>query len=221
MGDFEVITFDCYGTLIDWESGIVRAFQSEASLDDLTLRSKDIIAAYMAEEPGVESEAYRPYRDVLAETAGRVAARLGWTMAPERADFLAKSLDDWAPFPDTNPALERLARRFQLGILSNVDDDLLALTRRHFTVSIDLIVTAAQVRSYKPALAHFREAISRTSGKRLLHAARSYFHDVVPARSLNIPVVWVNRKGERAPGDGPQPTYEVGNLAALADLLGA
>jgi len=219
--DFEIITFDCYGTLIDWESDIVRAFQSAAALDGLALDADEIIAAYMAEEPAVESEGYRPYRDVLAETARRVAARLGWKLDPTSSDFLAASLPEWQPFPDTNAALERLARRFQLGILSNVDDDLLAATRRHFTVSFDLIVTAAQVKSYKPAPAHFREAMARAGGKKLLHAARSYFHDVVPARQLAIPVVWVNRKGERADEGGPLPTHEVGDLAALANLLGA
>jgi len=217
----EIITFDCYGTLIDWESGIVGAFQSEAALDGLVFDASDIIAAYMAEEPAVESEQYRSYREVLAQTACRVAARLRWAMEPHRADFLAASLPHWPPFPDTNAALERLARQFRLGILSNVDDDLLAATRRHFTVAFDLIVTAEQVKSYKPAPAHFREAMARAGGKRLLHAAQSYFHDVVPARTLNIPVVWVNRKGDRAREGGPQPTHEVLDLTALADLLGA
>ena len=218
--DFEIITFDCYGTLIDWESGIVRAFQTEAALDGLALDAGEIIAAYMAEEPAVESEQYRRYREILAQTAQRVAARLGWQITLERAAFLAASLPSWQPFPDTNPALERLARRFQLGILSNIDDDLLAATRRHFPVSFDLIVTAAQVKSYKPGLAHFREALARAGGKRLLHAAQSYFHDVVPARQLNLPVVWVNRKAGRADEGGPLPTYEVRHLTALADLLG-
>jgi 2-haloacid dehalogenase/putative hydrolase of the HAD superfamily len=219
-GDFDIITFDCYGTLIDWESGIARAFQSEAALDGHTLSASDIIAAYLAEEPRVESQLYRPYRDVLAWTAQRVAVRLGWQIEPARADFLAASLPSWPPFPDTNPALERLARRFQLGILSNIDDDLLEATRRHFTVSFDLMVTAAQVKSYKPAPAHFREALVRLRGQRQLHAAQSYFHDVVPARQLSIPVVWVNRKSERASQGGPTPTYEVRDLTALADLLG-
>ncbi len=221
MIDFEVITFDCYGTLIDWESGIIRAFQEEALIDGVALQPSEIVAAYMAEEPGVESERHRPYREVLAETARRVAARLGWKMALDRADFLPKSLGDWSPFSDTNAALERLGRRFQLGILSNVDDDLLALTPRHLTARFDLIVTAEQIKSYKPALSHFREALARTTGKRLLHAAQSYFHDVVPARKLDIPVAWVNRKAELAPVNGPRPTYEARELVALADLLGA
>jgi len=217
---YDIITFDCYGTLIDWESGIISAFQSEAAKDGVELRGYQIIEAYAAEEPSVEFAPYRSYREVLAETARRVAAKLGWNLPVERAGFLAASLPEWQPFPDTNSALERLARRVQLGILSNIDDDLLTATRKHFTVDFDLIVTAQQVRSYKPGLAHFREAIARAGEKRLLHAAQSYFHDVVPTRKLGIPVVWINRKGSRVEPGGPVPTHEVRTLAELANLLG-
>jgi 2-haloacid dehalogenase/putative hydrolase of the HAD superfamily len=219
--DFDIITFDCYGTLIDWEGGIINAFKSEAAKDGLSLDGDQIIAAYSDEEPKVESGAYLSYREVLTETARLVGSRLGWNISSERADFLAQSLPEWKPFADTNAALERLARKFQLGILSNTDDDLLAGTRRHFTVRFDLIVTAQQVRSYKPGLAHFNEAIARLPGKRLLHAAQSYFHDVVPCAALGIPVVWVNRKAERASPGGPLPTRAVRNLSGLADLLEA
>lgn len=219
--DFDIITFDCYGTLIDWESGITNGFQSEASRDGVVLDGDRIIAAYSIEEPEVESGSYRSYRDVLAETASRTAARLGWPIPAERADFLANSLRQWKPFDDTNPALERLARKFQLGILSNVDDDLLALTRRYFSVSFDLIVTAQRVKSYKPGFAHFNEALARIGDRRLLHAAQSYFHDVVPTSKLGIPVVWVNRKSESPAAGGPLPSHQVSNLTELADLLGA
>lgn len=217
---FDIITFDCYGTLIDWESGIIVAFQSEAAIDGVELSAQQVIAAYADEEPRVESAPYRPYRDVLCETARRVAATLGWKIARERAGFLAASVPDWKPFPDTNSALERIGRRFELGILSNIDDDLLTATRRHLCVDFDLIVTAQQVKSYKPGFAHFKEAIARTGEKRLLHAAQSYFHDVVPASKLEIPVVWINRKGGRVDQGGPLPQHEVRNLTDLADLLG-
>lgn len=218
---FDIITFDCYGTLIDWEAAIISAFRSEAAKDGVELRDDQIIRAYSAEEPAVESESYRSYRAVLGETALRVATSLEWNLSAERAGFLSASLPNWKPFADTNPALERLARRFRLGILSNVDDDLLAATRKHFTVDFDLIVTAQQVRSYKPGLAHFEEARARAGDARLLHAAQSYFHDVVPARSLGIPVVWVNRKGEGVEPGGPIPDREVKTLSDLADFLGA
>jgi 2-haloalkanoic acid dehalogenase type II len=218
---YDIITFDCYGTLIDWEGGIAGAFQTEAATEGIELRRDQIIDTYAATEPEVESESYKPYRDILSETAIRVAAKLGWALPPERAGFLVGSLPGWQPFADTNPALERLSRRFRLGILSNIDDGLLAATRTHFTVDFDLIVTAQQVRSYKPELSHFKEALARTSGKRLLHAAQSYFHDVVPTRKLGIPVAWVNRKADKVTAGGPIPTYEVQTLKELANLLGA
>jgi 2-haloacid dehalogenase/putative hydrolase of the HAD superfamily len=217
---FDLITFDCYGTLIDWEGGIVKAFQDEAARRGEQFDAGQIVAAYMAEERAVESSEYRPYRQVLDETAQRVFQRLGHEPDTVRAAFLSKSIGGWLPFPDTNAALERLARRFKLGILSNVDDDLLAATRRHFTVDFDLIVTAQQVKSYKPAHAHFEEARRLANRKRQLHAAQSYFHDVVPARALGVPVVWVNRNREAAAEGGPRPDYQVGDLSALADLLG-
>ena len=220
MEPYDIITFDCYGTLIDWESGIISAFQSAAAKDGVELRGDQIIEAYAAEESSVESEHYLSYREVLCETASRVAAKLGWNLPVERAGFIAASLPEWQPFPDTNPALERLAHRFQLGILSNIDDDLLTATRKHFTANFDLIVTAQQVKSYKPGLAHFKEAIVRAGEKRLLHAAQSYFHDVVPTRELGIPVVWINRKGGRIEPGAPVPTHEVRTLAELANLLG-
>jgi len=218
--DFDIITFDCYGTLIDWEGGITSAFQQEAARAGVMLDANAIIEAYHQAEPDVESVAYFPYREVLAETARRVADRLGLIIAPERANFLAESLPHWTPFPDTNAALERLAKRFQLGILSNIDDDLLAATRQHFTVDFRLIVTAQQVKSYKPGLAHFNEARARMGDKRWLHAAQSYFHDVVPASKLQIPSAWVNRKHEQVAAGGPQPDIEVNNLTELANLLG-
>ncbi|PYT07471.1 MAG: haloacid dehalogenase, partial [Acidobacteria bacterium] len=180
-----------------------------------------IIAAYSAEEPGVESGPYRPYREVLGETSRRVAAGLGWNLSPDRAGFLAASLPRWKPFADTNPGLERLASRFKLGILSNIDDDLLTATRRHFSVDFEMVVTAQQVKSYKPGVAHFEQAMARVGGKRLLHAAQSYFHDVVPAYKLGIPVVWVNRKGSSVEPGGPLPTHEVRDLAELASLVSA
>lgn len=216
---FDLITFDCYGTLIDWEGGIVAAFQREAARDGLALEPGRIIEAYMAEEPAVESQVYLPYRDVLRETASRVAARLGWNISGERAGFLPASLPLWMPFADTNAALERIAARCKLGILSNTDDDLIAATLSHFTVEFDMVITAERVRSYKPAHGHFLEARKRVDGKRWLHAAQSYFHDVVPARELGVPVVWVNRKREQAAEGGPSPDREVADLKGLADIF--
>jgi 2-haloalkanoic acid dehalogenase type II len=216
---YDVITFDCYGTLIDWEGGISAAFWSAAAAEARPLDRAQMLKAYAEIEPTVEGAPYRRYRDVLTETAQRVAERLGWPLSREGAHFLAESLPGWQPFADTNPALQRLvAAGYSLGILSNVDDDLLAGTRRHFTVTFDLIVTAQQVGSYKPAHGHFTAARQRLGGKRWLHAAQSYFHDVIPARTLGIPIAWINRKHEVAP-DGGQANREFHTLTELADWL--
>jgi 2-haloalkanoic acid dehalogenase type II len=217
---WDVITFDCYGTLVDWEQGIGGAFVRAAAADGVTLEPAEVLRVYHEIEPIVEAEAYRRYRDVLGETARRVAARLGWPVSAARAGFVADSLPSWPPFPDTNPALERLsAAGYRLGILSNVDDDLLAGTRKHFSVDVPLVVTAEQVGSYKPAVGHFLTARRRIGDGHWLHAAQSYFHDVRPAKSLGVPVAWINRRAHPRPADGPAPDREFRSLGELADWL--
>jgi 2-haloalkanoic acid dehalogenase type II len=217
---YEVITFDCYGTLIDWETGISSAFAGAAAAEGRELERERVLMTYGELEPVVEAETYRSYRDVLSETALRVANRLGWSLAKDRASFLADSLPNWQPFPDTNPALERLAAAgYTLGILSNVDDDLLAGTLRHCSVRFEVLVTAQQVGSYKPAHGHFHVARQRIGGRGWLHAAQSYFHDVVPARTLGIPVAWINRKNHQ-PSDGGRADHEFRTLQELAEWLG-
>src|SRR2546423_3956351 len=193
---YDVITFDCFGTLIDWEGGIAEAFAQAAAEDGVRLDAGAVVRAYAEVEPEVERE-YRPYREVLQESAARAAHMLGWRVAYERCSFLPRSLPRWMPFPDTNAALERLAAAgCRLGILSNVDDDLIAGTLAHFSVAFDFVITAQQVRSYKPAPAHFIAARERIGGARWLHAAQSNVHDIVPCNALGIPTAWINRKGE-------------------------
>ncbi|MEA2237196.1 MAG: putative hydrolase of the superfamily [Thermoanaerobaculia bacterium] len=217
MPRYDIITFDCYGTLIDWESGIADAFMQAAAREEVTLRREDILREYANTERHVESEAYRSYREVLQDTASRVAFALGWPLAHEDAAFLADSLPSWKPFPDTNPALERLvAAGCRLGILSNIDDDLIAATRKHFSVDFDLLITAQQLRSYKPGHAHFTTARQRIGDARWLHAAESNFHDIVPANALGIDTAWINRLHER-PLPGGTPRLQFDDLTGLAD----
>lgn len=216
---FEVITFDCYGTLIDWEEGIRTAFHKAATEDGVRPDESRIIETYAASERAVEGAGYQSYRTVLRESAARTAHALGWPRDRERCGFLAESLPSWLPFPDTNTSLERLrGLGIALGILSNVDDDLLEGTRRHFPVTFDLIVTAQQVKSYKPGRAHFEEARRTIGNRRWLHAAQSNFHDIVPANALGIPTAWINRHGQPALPGG-QPAMEFRTLAELADAL--
>jgi 2-haloalkanoic acid dehalogenase type II len=219
MRRFDVLTFDCYGTLIDWERGISEAFETAARADGVTLDRAAVLDAYHAIEPGVQSERYRRYRDVLAIAARAVADRLGWRLVPGREAFLPDSLPSWPPFADTNEALRRLREAgHRLAILSNVDDDLLAGTRRHLAVDFEFVVTAQQVGSYKPAPGHFTTARQRIDAARWLHVAQSYFHDVQPARALGIATAWINRKGQR-PLDDRGADHEFRTLAAAADLL--
>ena len=211
MKRYDVITFDCYGTLIDWESGIREAFAGQG------LDPHSALRAYAEMEPVVEHETYRSYREVLTLTAARVAERLGKKITTP--SFLAGSLPKWRPFADTNPALERLrAAGIQLGILSNVDDDLIAETRRHFTVPFDLVITAQQVRSYKPASPHFTTARERIGNARWLHAAQSNFHDIVPANRLGIDSAWINRRSQK-PLEGGTPKFEYPTLAPFAEAM--
>lgn len=216
---YDVITFDCYGTLIDWESGLRAAFVEAAARDGMTLDPATAARAYSTREPAVEAEAYRSYREVLEETARRAARALDWPLADEAARFLPESVAAWPPFPDTNAALERLAAAgYGLGILSNVDDDLLAGTLRHLSVPFEILITAEQVRSYKPGRAHFDLARQQIGDRRWLHAAQSYFHDVAPARALGVPIAWINRRGERPAGEA-RPDYAFPTLTELADWL--
>lgn len=213
----EFVTFDCYGTLIDWNAGIVEAFRRRGEELGREADAREILDAYHRAEPAVESGEYRRYREVLTRLEEEVGRRLGWPTGGRRG-WLADSLPDWPPFEDTNPALERLAGLgYRLGIVSNVDDDLLAGTRRRLEASFDLLVTAERVRSYKPAPAHFERLLEEVGEdrSRVLHVAQSWFHDVRPATTMGIPVMWVNRLAEERPADEPAPT------AAVPDLAGA
>ena len=217
---FDIVTFDCYGTLIDWENGIADAFREAMERDGIRIEHDDILRAYAAIEPLVEQERYRSYRDVLTETATRVANMYGWPLAYSRAGFLAESLPRWKAFPDTNDALERLRNAgIRLGILTNCDDDLIAATiRNQFTVTFDLVITAEQVHSYKPAPAHFVTARHHIGDARWLHAAQSNFHDIVPTNLFNVSNAWINRRHE-TPLAGGVPMREFEDLRGLADWV--
>jgi len=217
---WEVLTFDCYGTLVDWEAGIASAFAMRARRDGVELPAADVLRVYAEAEPRVQRERFRPYREVLARAAAETARQLGWALDESAASFLAESLPSWPVFPDTNGAMRRFAAAgLELGILSNVDNDLIAGTVLRLAVPFDFIVTAEDVGSYKPRPAHFQAAARRVGSRRWLHVAQSRFHDVEPATALGIPVAWVNRRGEPEAG-GPEPTVVVRDLGALADWLG-
>ncbi len=196
MTRFEVITFDCYGTLIDWETGIRNAFRQALKKTQADPKLADrALNLYEEEERKVEKkDPHILYRDVLSEATLGVANRIGWKLAKTQSTFLAEDLPKWAPFPDTGSALRSLSKGRRLGILSNVDDDLIEGTLKHFPVRFDFVVTAEKVRSYKPRPAHFEEACRIIGNdKKWLHVAASWYHDIEPAGKLGINAVWVNR----------------------------
>jgi 2-haloacid dehalogenase len=224
-----LITFDCYGTLIDWESGMLAALRPILAHDGRNVSELQILELYGEIEAEFEAGPYLPYRQVLAQAAQEMGRRLGIEVTAEEGSAFAESLTRWKPFNDTVPALQSLARRFRLGIISNVDDDLFAETCKNFApVTFDFVVTAQQMQSYKPAQKNFEEAIRRSglSKDQILHAGQSLYHDIAPANALGIRNVWVNRPSIR-PGSGAakpgtaKPTYEVSTLAELSALLSA
>ena len=217
----EWVTFDVYGTLIDWEDGIFDAFSKEADRDGFTIERDQLIPLFMETEKEIEGGSYELYAEVLRRTALEIAKRINWPLEPSRSGFLPDSVQRWPPFKETNPQLKRFGEKFQTGLISNIDDKLLGQTRRHIPSDFDLVVTAQQVRSYKPDPAHFKECARRIGGKKgWIHIATGYETDVEPAIKERVPVIWVNRHGEKLESNQKKPTEEVKNLREAAKLLG-
>jgi 2-haloacid dehalogenase len=222
---FTHLSFDCYGTLIDWETGILAALRPVLERHGVAVSDEQTLELYGKLESAAERAPYRRYHDVLATVMDGFGARLGFAPATEERASLAASVGDWPPFPDTVEALRALARRFRLVILSNIDDDLFARSARHLGVDFAAVITAEQVGSYKPDPRNFRTLLERLDipPDRLLHVAQSLFHDVAPANALGLTTVWVNRRHDR-PGSGATPPTtahpdpEVPDLQTLAHL---
>src|SRR4051795_3882924 len=215
------VTFDVYGTLIDWETGIADAFEKEASRDGFTIDRDEVITLFLEISREIESGSYELYAEVLRRTAIEIAKRIGWDLEPSRSGFLPDSVQRWAPFKETNAQLRKFVSKFETGLISNIDDKLLGQTRRHIPHDFDLVVTAQQVRSYKPDPAHFNECARRIGTKKgWVHVASSYYHDVEPCLKLKVPVIWVNRSKETLEPSQKKPTAEVKNLLEAAKLLG-
>jgi 2-haloacid dehalogenase len=215
------VTFDVYGTLIDWESGIWDAFSAEAARDGFTIERDEVIPMFMEIAREIEGGSYELYAEVLRRVVVEIAKRLGWPLEPSRAGFLPDSVQRWMPFRETRPALEKIAKKYKVGLISNIDDKLLGQTRRHIPTDFDIVVTAQQVRSYKPDVAHFNECARRIGGKKgWVHVASSYYHDVEPCVKAKIPVIWVNRHKETLDAGQRKPTAEVHTLRDAAKLLG-
>ena len=220
---FQALTFDCYGTLIDWETGLLGALRPILHAHGSKLGDDQILALYAELEPLAQNP-YRRYREVLAEVVRGFGKRLGFKASEEEARSLPDALKDWPPFPDTVTALKRLQTRYRLAIISNTDDDLFAGTARHLQVQFDQVITAEQARAYKPSLAPFQLALERLGlpKQQVLHIGQSVYHDVVPAKSLGLATVLVRRRGFGATRvTSEKPDLEVPDLQSLAALAQA
>ncbi len=208
-------TFDCYGTLIDWNAGIRGVLEGLFGAD----RAPGLLADYHRLEPEVQAEAYRSYAEVLTFTLERLVAEHDLTIPEGESGVLARSLPEWPAFREVPGALEELRRRgWSLAILSNTDHALIVESEKRIGVPFDLIVTAEDVNSYKPEHGHWERFFELTTADRdrHVHVAASLFHDVAPARELDLNIVWINRLGEEPE---PEPDRELTDLAALPDTL--
>ncbi len=214
----DAITFDCYGTLIDWSGGILAALSPYR--DRIGIEHDDaLLAQYAQHERRVQAGAWRPYRTVLRDVFRALVPGATET----ETETLPESIASWRPFPDTVESLHRLKKSCRLAIVSNIDDDLMGQTLRRLNTEFDAVVTAEQVRSYKPAAAHFNEVTSRLDLEpaRILHAAESRYHDIAPARAMGFRTAWINRAGPSSSGEADAiPDQEFATLARLADALG-
>ena len=209
------LTFDCFGTLIDWRHGI----QTTGELL-FPGHGKQFLDSYIALEAEVESEgSFKRYRAVLTETTRRAARQLELELKPDDATALVSTIPYWPPFDDVGPALAELRRHgWKFALLTNCDRDIIALTQRRLPASFDAVVTAEDVSAYKPSPAHFRlfQSTFGSSAGAWIHVAQSYFHDIRPTHELGITRIWVNRQGVKY-----DPSIADAVIRGLAELPGA
>ena len=222
FNSFRCLSFDCYGTMINWEEGILGALRPILQRHDVELSDAQILAAYSEFEPRQQRREYRRYREILKAIVADFGDRYSFRASLEEMESLPESIAKWKPFADTVAALRRLKKKFKLTVISNIDDDLFAHSARLLEVPFDHVITAQQAKSYKPSHNNFRMAVERMGIPReqLLHVAQSLYHDVAPANQLGIKSVWVNRKGfQRATLDSDaKPDLEVPDLKMLAEM---
>ena len=225
FGRFDVLTFDCYGTLIDWEAGILAGLRGILEPLGIDAGDDDLLERYARAEASVEAGGYLRYREVLARSAELVGRELGVQPDPAALAAFGGSVGAWPAFPDSADALARLHERFRLAVITNCDDDLFAASNVRLGVTFDHVITAQQVGAYKPSTRNFEVAFERIGvpRERILHVAQSLFHDHVPAKGLGMTTVWIDRRHDR-PGSGATPPADarpdlaVPSMAAFAEI---
>lgn len=224
--EITTITFDCYGTLIDWETGLLGALVPWLEGRGVSADRSTLLSLYAQYEPEEQGGAYRTYRAVLSGVMKRFAAHFNVSIHAAECELLADSIACWKPFPDTGDALLRLSSSRRLAVISNIDNELFALTRRHLPDVFSEVITAEEVGAYKPSHRNFLEAQRRLSCGRAewLHAAESLFHDIQPCNQLGIRSAWINRRaGARGPGAtracDATPDWSLSSLSDLAAIM--
>jgi 2-haloacid dehalogenase len=214
-----VLSFDCYGTIIDWETGLLMALKPVLATHSVKISDGELLNLYGRYETEIEAGQYRPYREVLSAVLMKFGEHFGFAPAQRELEGFSSSIRDWPPFDDSAAALAALQRRYRLAVLSNVDDDLFELSRTRLGISFDYVCTAQQIGSYKPSLRNFEYLLSRLPVRksRLLHVAQSLYHDIRPAQRLEIPHVWINRRAGKE-GSGATPEADVRPECEFADL---
>jgi 2-haloacid dehalogenase len=218
-GQFGALTFDCYGTLIDWEAGILAGLRRVLATRAVDPPDDELLEAFARVEARLESGPYLRYREILGRCVREVAA--DYAVAPVVAEVaaFADSVGDWPAFPDSIQALERLQSRYRLGVITNCDDDLFARSAARLQTDFDWVVTAQSARGYKPNPHNFAVAFERIGlpRERILHVAQSLFHDHVPAKKLGLTTVWIDRRAGR-PGSGATPPAKAKPDATFPDM---
>jgi 2-haloacid dehalogenase len=225
LSQFAVLSFDCYGTMIDWEAGIFSALRPILSTHNKRVNDVTLLKMFSELEFEAERQKYVSYREVLQAVVRGLGQRLGFDPSTAEIRSLPESLAAWQPFPDTVEALRTLKNRYQLAVISNIDDDLFAFTAPKLGVAFDHVITAQQALCYKPCKRIFQIARERlaVAPEKWLHVGQSIYHDVIPAQAMGIATVWVNRPSPRA-GAGAtkaaagKPDLEVSSLEGLAGL---
>jgi 2-haloacid dehalogenase len=224
---FSHLTFDCYGTLIDWETGILTQLRAILERHAIRPADEEILELHSKHEALQEASSTRPYREILRNVMAGIASELGVDLSPPELESLPESIARWPAFADTVPALHRLKERYKLAILSNIDDDLFRGTANLLDVEFDDVITAQQVGAYKPEPAIFHAALERLGAhaSRVLHVAQSLYHDHVPAKALGLTTVWINRPSLRAdvglaPPARASPDLEVPDMKSFVSALG-
>jgi len=217
---FTHLSFDCYGTLIDWETGILEAFRPILAAHDIAAGEVELLQLYAKLEAAEEAGPYKSYRAVLRAVMATIGKALGFVASDADCNAFSSSVTSWPPFGDSVEALRRLRKRFKLVAVSNIDDDLIEKSAKLLGDPFDEVITAQQVGSYKPSRDVFRQALDRLAvpKDKLLHVAQSLYHDHVPAKELGLTTVWVNR-ASRCPGVGVAPPADASPDDEVPDML--